>query len=164
MFRRLLPHPVLSAFVLVIWLLLVNSAGAGALLVGAVLAWAIPRMTTRFWTEGVRFERPGVLLRLVPLVIWDIIVANIAVAWIILRTPSAALRPTFLTIPLEIRDPYGAVTLASIITLTPGTVSVQFSGDRRTLYVHMLDCPDEAEAIENIRARYERPLKELLEC
>ncbi|WP_435104597.1 Na+/H+ antiporter subunit E [Arhodomonas sp. AD133] len=161
---KILHHPLLSLFVLLVWLLLANSLGAGAFLVGAILAVLVPLITKRFWADHPHLYRPAVLLRLVPLVLADIVTANIAVAWITLTRSNRSLRPTFLRIPLQIHDPHGTVMLASIITLTPGTVSAQFSADRRTLYVHMLDCDDEAEAIEQIRTRYERPLKELLEC
>lgn len=164
MLSRYLPHPVLSGFVLLIWLLLVNSASPGALLVGAVLGAAVPLMTQRFRSEQIRFVRPRVLLSLVPRVLLDIVLANLAVARIILTRASTDLRPAFLSIPLELRDPHGIVALASIITLTPGTVSVQLSDDRRLLHVHMLDCPDADAAVEEIRSRYEHPLKELLEC
>lgn len=164
MLARLLPNPVLSGFVLIIWMLLVDSAGAGAILVGAILGLIIPKLTQGFWPDRIHFRRPKVLLTLMPVVVWDIIAANAAVAWIVLTRRNRDLRPAFLIIPLEIREPHGAMALASIITLTPGTVSVQFSADRGTLFVHMLDCPDEKEAVEDIRTRYERPLKELLEC
>ncbi|MFB4204222.1 Na(+)/H(+) antiporter subunit E1 [wastewater metagenome] len=164
MLARLLPNPVLSGFVLVIWMLLVDSIGAGAILVGVILGLVIPQLTQGFWPDRIHFRRPKVLLTLIPVVVWDIIAANAAVAWIVLTRRNRDLRPAFLIIPLEIREPHGAMALASIITLTPGTVSVQFSADRGTLFVHMLDCPDETEAVEDIRTRYERPLKELLEC
>lgn len=161
---RLLPHPVLSVFLVLVWALLFNSASAGVWLTGAVVGVAVPLFTAPFWPDQPRFRRPAVLLRLVPVVLWDIAVANLSVAWIVLTRPSSRIRPAFLTIPLALRDPYGKVLLASIITLTPGTVSVMFSEDRKTLYVHALDCDDEAAAVEEIRERYERPLRELLEC
>jgi len=162
--QRLLPHPILSAFLLVVWLLLVNSVSGGALVMGLLVALAIPPFTARFWTEQPRFVRPRILLRLLPVVLWDIVVANMAVAKIVLTRANRKLQPAFVEIPLDLRDPYGVTALASIITLTPGTVSVQLSADRRTLHVHALDCPDADALVAGIKRRYEAPLKELLEC
>lgn len=163
MLRRVCPHPVLSAFIVLVWLLLANSLSFGALLVGIVLALVIPPVTSRFWDVWPRFRRPAVLLHLVPRVLLDILLANLSVAWIVISRRNRSLRPAFLEIPLRIREPYAVVTLASIITLTPGTVSVLLSEDRGTLYVHALDCPDPEAAIREIRERYEGPLGELLE-
>lgn len=162
MLRRILPHPLLTGFITIIWMLLLSSMSFGAILVGLVLGLIIPALTGRFWDESPRFRRPAVLLRLVPVVLWDIVVANLSVARITLTQPNRTLEPAFLDIPLEIRDPYAVVALASIITLTPGTVSVQLSEDRRRLVVHALHCPDREGTIADIRARYETPLGELL--
>lgn len=161
---RILPHPLLSGFLVITWLLLVNSISPGAILFGLVVALAIPPVTTRFWTQAPKLHRPSVLLRLVPAVLWDILMANITVAWIVLTRPNERLRPQFLQVPLEIRDPYAIVSLASIITLTPGTVSVQLDPEARILHVHALDCPDADATIAEIKRRYERPLGELFEC
>lgn len=161
--RRPFPHPVLSVFLVLVWALLFDSTSPGIWLTGAVVGIVVPWFTTPFWPDQPRFRRPAVLLRLVPVVLWDIVMANLSVAWIVLSRPSSRLLPAFLTIPLELRDPYGQVLLASIVTLTPGTVSVLLSEDRKTLYVHALDTDDAAETIEHIRQRYEKPLRELLE-
>lgn len=164
MIRSLLPHPLLSALLLLVWLLLVNSLSPGAVIFGAAVALLIPPVSTRFWIRAPHTTRPGVLLRLVPLVLWDILVANIAVAWIVVTRPAGKLRPQFLEVPLDITDPYAITALASIITLTPGTVSVQLNADDGILHVHALDCPDAGAAVDKIKARYEKPLGELFQC
>ena len=78
--------------------------------------------------------------------------------------PRAALRPGFVRVPVDLREPYAVFTLACIITLTPGTVSSSISEDRRWLLVHALDVDDEAALIADIRQRYELPLKEIFAC
>lgn len=160
---RWLPHPVLAVVLLIVWALLWNSAEPGVLLLGAVFAVAIAHWTNTFWPDPVRFCNVGALLRFIPLVLYDIVVANLKVARLILG-PTRKLRPRFLIIPLEISDPHAVVALASTITLTPGTVSVELSEDRRTLYVHALDVDDPEAEVRNIKQRYERPLKEIFEC
>jgi multicomponent K+:H+ antiporter subunit E len=163
MFKAVVPHPLLTLFLAVAWMLLVNSAGPGALLVGLIVGLAIPWLSARFWVHPPRLRRPRVLLRLIPLVLWDIVVANIEVARITLTRPNDRLRPAFVAVPLDLRDGYGITALASIITLTPGTVSALVGEDRRTLYVHALDCDDPEDLVATIKSRYEAPLRELLE-
>lgn len=163
MIKRLLPHPALAGTLLVAWLLLMDSAAPGVILLGLMLALVISRWSAEFWPEQVSFRRPGLLLRFVPLVLWDILVANIVVAKLILGA-NRKLRPAFLVIPVDLESSHAITTFASIITLTPGTVSSELSEDRRTLYVHALDSADPQADIAGIKQRYEQPLKEIFEC
>lgn len=163
MLGRILPHPTLTVLVIVSWMLLANSASFGALFMGVVIGVLVPLLSARFWVTHLRFRRPGILVSFVPLVLWDILVANLAVAWITLTRSNRSLQPAFLAVPLDLRDEYGIVSLASIITLTPGTISAQFDAERRVLYVHALDCPDPEDMVQTIKRRYEQPLRELLE-
>ncbi len=138
MMRRVLPHPWLTLALSSVWLLLVNSASPGHLLLGFLLGWAIPSFTRRFWPERVRFRHPLTLLRFVVVVLYDIMVANLTVAWLILRGPTKA-QPGFVTLPLDLTSELAISLLANTICLTPGTVSALLSPDRRTLLVHALD-------------------------
>ncbi|MFP5340525.1 MAG: Na+/H+ antiporter subunit E [Gammaproteobacteria bacterium] len=159
---RLFPHPLLSAALLAVWLLLNNTVAAGHILLGALLAVAVPLAIEPFWRRERIFRRPQVLLRLVPIVLWDIVVANVTVARLVLG-PLRRLEPRFIEVPLEVTHPFAISALASIVTMTPGTVSAVVSEDRRRLLVHGLHVPDEAAVIASIKVRYEAPLKELFE-
>ncbi len=163
--RRLLPSPLLSVVLFLAWLMLNESASAGHLLLATALACWLP-----WWTQRFRPERPQrrlgrTLLRLLGRVLRDIVVSNVEVARRVLG-PEAALRPVFVWVPLTIRDPHGMVSLAGIVTLTPGTLSSEITADRRHLLVHALHCPDAAAAaalVASIQARYEAPLMEIFE-
>lgn len=160
--KRLFPHPVLSSLLLVLWLLLVNQLSAGHILLGVLLGWTIPLYTARFWPEPVRIGRPLVLLRFIGVVLYDILVANVAVARLILGHPEK-IQPAFIEMPLELRNDAAISLLANTISLTPGTVSAFLSADRRTLVIHSLHTTDAETVIHDIRERYETPLKEVFE-
>lgn len=158
-----LPNPLISVTLLVTWILLWGSIGAGVILLGAVFAWIIPLYTSRFWPNPPRVASVGAVVRFVPIVIWDIIVANIAVALLIVG-PNAKLRPRFFRVPIDLKDDLAITLLGGIISMTPGTVTTDVSEDRKALIVHGLDVPDEAEVVRNIKDRYEKPLKEIFGC
>ena len=162
MINRLLPHPLLSAILLVLWLLLANALSVGHLLLGALLGWAVPLYTARFWPEQVRVHRPLVLLRFTGVVLYDILIANVTVARLILG-PGERLQPAFVTMPLALRSEVAISLLANTISLTPGTVSAFLSADRRSLIIHSLHTTAPDELLALIRKRYEQPLKEVLE-
>ncbi|TNC61048.1 Na+/H+ antiporter subunit E [Rubellimicrobium roseum] len=163
MFRRLLPHPVLSTTLLLVWLLLVNDLSAGAAVLGLAIGIAVPLLTAPYWPDRPRLRVSGAMLRYLAVLLWDIVVANFEVAWVILTRPSARLRSAWLVVPLEVRSPEAITVLAGTISLTPGTVSVDLSGCGHALLVHALDVSDEAETVARIKGRYEAPLKEIFE-
>jgi multicomponent K+:H+ antiporter subunit E len=160
---RWLPHPVSSVALWISWLMFNNTIAPAHIVLGAILAIAIPWVTRVFWPEHLRLGNPLVALRLFFIVLYDIVVANLIVARLILG-PVSALRPAFIELPLMLQSPYAISALASIITLTPGTVSVYLSEDRRTLLVHALDVDDRDAMVAEIKQRYEAPLKEIFEC
>ena len=162
MMKRLLPHPLLSVALAVIWLLLVNQLSFGHLLLGVLLGLTVPLYTARFWPDNVHVRRPLLLLRFIGVVLYDILVANVTVARLVLG-PTANIRPAFIEMPLELRNEVGISLLANTISLTPGTVSTYLSADQRTLVIHSLHTEDPEEIVATIRQRYERPLKEILE-
>ena len=163
MTQHLLPHPLLSAILVVVWLLLVNDLSAGHLILGALLGWAVPLYTARFWPDRVRVRRPLLLLRFLAVVLYDIVVANVAVARLILGRQER-LQPAFVVLPLRLRSDVAISLLANTISLTPGTVSTYLSADRRCLIIHSLHTTDPDELLATIRQRYETPLKETLEA
>jgi len=160
--RWLLPHPVLTPVLAVIWMLLANSAAPGHIVLGLLLGWGIPFFTLRFWPEAVRIRRPLTLLRFIAVVFYDILIANFLVASLILRGPRR-MTPQFVLVPLTLRSDLGISLLANTVSLTPGTVSAWLSPDRRQLLVHGLDVADPAALIETIKRRYEAPLIEVFE-
>lgn len=163
--RRLLPSPLLSATLFATWLMLNRSLSLGHLLIAALLALALPLLTRGWRLPSPRVRRPAVAVRLLATVVVDIVRSNIELARRVLG-PQATLRPGFVWVPLTLRDPHGLVALASIVTLTPGTVSAGFDTSRRHLLVHCFHLDGdgaEAAVIESIQARYEAPLKEILE-
>jgi multicomponent K+:H+ antiporter subunit E len=162
MMKRLLPHPILTLILTVIWLLLVNSFSAGALVLGLLLGWAIPLFTLRFWPDRVIIRHPLTLLRFVAVVLADILIANVIVAWYIVRGPRH-LHPAFVVMPLELESDLAIGLLANTICLTPGTVSAQLTADRRHLIVHALNTRDTEELARTIKQRYEAPLKKVFE-
>jgi len=158
--KTLLPTPLLSLAVALVWLLLVGTLAPVHLLTAAVLAVLLPRVAQRLLPDNVRMARPLLAAALFMRVLGDIVVSNIEVARRILGR-EAKLRPAFIWIPLDIQNPYGIATLAGIITMTPGTLSSELSLDRRHLLVHCFHLEDAGEQIATIKRRYEAPLREI---
>ena len=145
------------------WLLLAGDFSPGSILLGVVLALGIERYARSFNEAPERRVRLGGVPRLVAVVLWDVIVANLQVARRVLG-PLSALRPRFVTVPLDLTDRTAIALLGAIITTTPGTVTASLSPDRRYFVVHGLDVENAESLVRTIKLRYERPLKEIFEC
>jgi multicomponent K+:H+ antiporter subunit E len=166
--RRLLPRPWAVLWLWLAWLLLNQTVATGHLLLGLLLAVFVARYPApgkaRLHDPGRRgaWQRPVALARLTGIVFWDIVVANLQVALLILG-PQDTLRPRFVWVPIELKRPKSITLLAGIITMTPGTVSAELSDDHTHLLVHSLDVDDADALVEQIKARYEAPIRELFE-
>jgi multicomponent K+:H+ antiporter subunit E len=105
-------------------------------------------------------RRPALIAKLALTVLVDIIVSNIEVARRVLG-PEAAIHPGFVRVPLALTDEWAIATLAGIITMTPGTLTVDVARDATHLVVHAFHLTDEAKLVASIKARYEAPLREI---
>ncbi len=161
--KKWLPQPFFSVFLWLVWLLLANSAAPGQMVLGAALAVGLPLFTQRFWPDRPCMARPAAAAAYIAVFLWDIVLANLAVARLILG-PTGRLRPGFVRLPLDLRSDFAVTVLAHTISLTPGTVSALLTADRSALLVHVLDLEDEARLVERIKMRYEAPLKEIFPC
>lgn len=160
--KRWLPQPRTSLVLLVVWLALNNTVHPAHLLLGGLLAGIIPLWTSRFAVSATYPKQLLTVVVLSVIVLIDILKSNLDVARLILGR-EADIQPDFVWIPLEVTDTYAKTALAGIITMTPGTLSVDFSEDDKYLLVHALHVTDKAQLIKDIKVRYELPLKEIFE-
>ena len=171
---RWLPTPFRSLFLFMVWLLLNNSVSVGHLVLATIFAIFIPLLSFSLREPQPLILRPGLALKQLLIVLYDIIVANLQVALLILG-PSKNLRPAFIKVPIDLTHDMPITILASSVSLTPGTVSAEVypiaeslpEGEeptQRYLLIHVLDLKDEEALIKQIKQRYEAPLKEIFQC
>jgi multicomponent K+:H+ antiporter subunit E len=161
--NRLLPFPIASACTLALWLLLNQTLSLGHFLLGVGLAVVGGRSLALLEAPKPRPRRLRAIIQLAAFVLADIVRSNIAVARIILSLERRRWTSGFVEIPLELREPYGLVTLACIITSTPGTLWVDFDAASGALTIHVLDLVDQTQWVRTIKGRYERLLLEIFE-
>ncbi|WP_299792728.1 Na+/H+ antiporter subunit E [uncultured Marivita sp.] len=163
MLTRLIPHPLLSLTLVFVWLGLVNTFTLGNLLLGGFLAIVIPMLTAPYWPNRPKIGKPLKGLEYVLIVLWDIVVANVQVAAIILFKRQKNIRSQWVVMPLELHSAEAITVLAGTITMTPGTVSATLAADGGSILVHCLHTDDTDAVRDEIKTRYERRLKEIFE-
>lgn len=155
---RLLAHPVLTLTLAVVWVLLANDFSWGAMAFGLLLGFAVASITSAYWPGEARIRRPAAIAAYGFIVLWDILVSNVQVAYLVLFRRGESLRSRFIVVPLELHSPEAIAVLAGTITMTPGTVSADLSADGRALLVHCLETSDPAATVAAIKQRYESRL------
>jgi multicomponent K+:H+ antiporter subunit E len=163
MLRRYFPHPLMSLTIAGIWILLMNDFSAGNVVFGAFFGVTIPLLFAAYWPDRPRIRNPRIIVEYGLIVLWDIIVSNIQVAYLVLFRRGPSLRSRFVSVPLELKAPEAITVLAGTITMTPGTVSADVSADGKFLLVHCLETDDPVDTVAGIKLRYERRLREIFE-
>jgi multicomponent K+:H+ antiporter subunit E len=161
MIRRLLPHPILTAFIATVWIVLVNSLSLGHMLLGVVLGVIIPQLSSAYWPNRPVIKRPFRIIEYVIIVLWDIVISNVQVAYWVLFRRGESLRSQFVTIPLDLQSPEAIAVLAGTITMTPGTLSADLAADGSAILVHCLETLNPDATARQIKSRYETRLKEI---
>lgn len=161
--RRLVPHPVLTLLLTLSWLFLAASWTLNSLLFGLGLGLFIPFVTRPYWPNRPRLRNPLMIAEYIAVVLWDIVIANVIVARIVLFKRNEDRRPNWVTVPLDLKTPEAITMLAGTITMTPGTLTAEVSSQGHALLVHCLDAPDPEAVRDEIKNSYERRLMEIFE-
>jgi multicomponent Na+:H+ antiporter subunit E len=107
------------------------------------------------------FRKLPLGISFVVMFLWEVLKSNLRVAWDVV-TPQTLRRPGIIAVPLEAESDLEITLLANLITLTPGSLSLDVSPDRKTLYVHVMFIDDPAAVRQEIKDRFERRILLLL--
>jgi len=156
---------VLAGLVLALmWAAITGSFTFGNLLFGGAIGFVA------LWLMRDRIVRPtlarkfGRALSLALLFLYELTLSAVRVAILVLRPDMKKhLKPAIVAFPLTVRSDPEITLLANLITLTPGTLSVDVSKDRRVLYVHVLSMPNRQRLIDGIAGGFEKKIREVFE-
>lgn len=133
---------IINLFISLLWPTLNGEYSLTALFTGFLLGFAVLALVKRSYGRFF-FDAAGFLLY----ILYAILQSNLKLAWLVLGTivnPRTKLQPGIVAVPLTITDPFERTLLASLITLTPGTISVDLGqrDGQELLYVHAVDLDD----------------------
>jgi multicomponent Na+:H+ antiporter subunit E len=108
------------------------------------------------------FKKVPQIISFVLFFVWALIRANLRVAYEVI-TLAHTMRPGVVAVPLELQTDAAITLLANLITLTPGTLSLDVSADRRVLYVHTMYLDDVEQFRREIKEGFERRVIEVFQ-
>lgn len=151
---------LLNVFIAVVWMFMSSSLTATTFIIGFLIGLGLLFVTRRFFTSRLYIWRLWAAFKLVLLFFKELTLSNISVLMLIIR-PKLNIRPSIFALPTELEHDWEITLLASLITLTPGTLVLHVSSDQRTLYIHAIDVEDVDEAIDSIKNSFEKAILEV---
>jgi multicomponent Na+:H+ antiporter subunit E len=107
-------------------------------------------------------SRTGHAIGLAGFFAWELVLANVRVAADVLR-PRTGIQPAVVGIPLDVRSDGEILLLSMLINITPGSVTIDLSEDRRTLYVHVMHMTNAEATRREIKDGFERRVRLVFE-
>jgi multicomponent Na+:H+ antiporter subunit E len=142
------------------WAALQGKINAANLVIGFLVSAALIYLFHRMFFRPLYFRKGVLGLTLALVFLKELIKSNIAVLRVVLN-PWLRVRSGVIAVPTELTNDVALTVLANMITLTPGTLTLDISPDRRYLYVHTLNLDDVEEVKQEIRQAFEVYLREL---
>ncbi len=136
------------------WAAVTGSLTLGNLIIGYIIGYGALWVTRFLYGETDYFERVFKILGLVGFFLYDLLMSSLRVLWDVL-TPELKTQPGIIAVPLDAETDTEILLVANLITLTPGTLSLDVSPDRRTLYVHAMFIDDAEELKADLKAGME---------
>ena len=143
-----------------VWVVLTNDFTPSNFLEGFILAYLLLSLLERAIGGGAYFRKVRTIVIFSAAFLWELLVASFRVL-IIVISPELKVHPAIVAIPLDVKQDIEIVLLANLITLTPGTLSVDTSADNRELYVHVIYVDDIEAFRRQIKDGFERRIIEV---
>jgi len=144
-----------------IWVALTGTFTLEYFIFGFMLSYALMWIITTNRREDQYFKRGPKLVGFVFFFLYELVKANVQVAYDVM-TPRYYMKPGIIRIPLHAKTDLEITLLANLISLTPGTLSLDVSDDKKVLYVHAMYVRDREVFVRSIKNGFEKRLLEIL--
>ncbi|HVM30395.1 MAG TPA: Na+/H+ antiporter subunit E [Candidatus Limnocylindrales bacterium] len=145
----------------IVWAAMTGNFALSNLALGFVLGYIALYLAQRVFGHSSYFGRMGRVAKFAAFYVVELFKANWKVA-VDVVTPRHRSRPGIVAVPLDARTDAEITVLANLLTMTPGTLSIDVSDDRRVLYVHAMFVGDVAEFRREVKDKFERRVLEML--
>lgn len=153
---------LLNVMLALAWTALLGEFSVTNLLVGFAFGYLMLWVMQYSMGTSSYFIKVPQIVRFIVRFLWALIVANLRVAYSVLA-PYEKMQPGIVALPLDIERDEEITLLANMITLTPGTLSLDVSADKRVLYVHGMHISNPEEFKRDIKTGFEQTVREVFE-
>ncbi|TSB46803.1 Na+/H+ antiporter subunit E [Alkalicoccobacillus porphyridii] len=151
---------IINIIVAFSWMLFTNSFSLSDFTIGYLIGLATLLLFQRFYGFRLYLHRVWAIIKLLVLFSKELVKANIDVLKVVL-SPKIQVQSGIIAVPTQLQTEGEVTLLAVLITLTPGTLSMDFSEDNKTIFVHALDIDNREEMIKGFHDTFERAIMEV---
>jgi multicomponent Na+:H+ antiporter subunit E len=152
---------VINLALAICWAAMFSAFTLSSLATGFAVGYGILWVLSPLFADSRYCRKLYDLLRLAVYFLWELLISSLQVAWDVL-TPMHRSRPGIVAVPIEAKTDLEITTLANLVSLTPGTLSLDVSSDRQSLYVHAMFVDDPETIRRDIKEGMERRVLEAL--
>jgi len=156
-----MPLLLLNIVFAAVFTLLLGSGSIGAFVSGFALGYLVLWVSSPLYPETGYFKKLPKTLNLAAFFVWELVMSTLQVGWDVI-TPRHINRPGIIGVPLTARTDLEIFLVANLLSLTPGTLSVDLSEDKTTLYVHVMFLEDIDKTRADIKNGLERRILEVM--
>ncbi|MDP5272754.1 Na+/H+ antiporter subunit E [Chengkuizengella axinellae] len=143
-----------------IWMFFYNSWNLGTFFNGYIIGLGLLFALRRFIPGPFYFKKIVAIVKLIFLFLKELVLSSVFVAKEVLR-PKLRMRPGIIAVPTCLKSDWEITIFACLITLTPGTLTLEVSPEGDVLYIHSMDVPDTEEFIDQIKNTFEKAIMEV---
>lgn len=146
---------LLNILLALAWAALTGEFSPSSLLSGFAIGFLLILFSQRIMSGPNYIRKVWRILELLLFLLYEILVSNVRVAIDVLR-PTASLRPGIIAVPLDAQSDVEITLLVNLVMLTPGTLAIDVTSDRRELYLHTMNADDPDAVRAQIKDGFER--------
>lgn len=152
---------VLNIVLALTWAMLSGELNRTNMVAGFFIGYIILFAARRALGPSPYFNKVSRVIKFILLFLWELALSNIYLAWDVLTLHMNLMKPRIIAVPLDVKTDTEITALANLISLTPGTLSLDVSSDKKTLYIHFMYAEDAEKAKQGIKKGMERWVRDL---
>ncbi|KQY94916.1 MULTISPECIES: Na+/H+ antiporter subunit E [Paenibacillus] len=151
---------ILNLIIAFVWMFLNNAWNGVGFITGYLLGLLLIGGMRRFFPQRLYVVRVWAIIKLLILLFRELVRASIEVIRQIIK-PKLDIRPGIFTYRTELSSDWEVTLLCLLISLTPGSLPLEISGNQRKLFIHALDIKDEQKLRDDIKNTFEKAIMEV---
>ncbi|MFG6148440.1 Na+/H+ antiporter subunit E [Halobacillus sp. B23F22_1] len=151
---------LLNIIIAVMWMFLSETYNFTSFLVGYIIGILMLFVLQRFIPDTFYIKRVFSVVKLIMLFVRELLLSNIDIVKLAYK-PNLNIQPGIFALPIDLKSNWEITLLANLISLTPGTLSLEISEDYSKIYIHAMDVPDVEQSIKDIKETFEKAIMEV---
>lgn len=149
---------VLNGVLAIMWMFLISDWTLAGFLGGYIVGLLMIIMLRRFFDRPIYLIKVWAIIKLLLIFLHELVLSNITVIRQVL-SPKLNIQPGIFALHTELETDFEVMLLANLITLTPGTVSLEVSPDQKRIYIHAMDIDQAKKEVRAAKRRFEKAIK-----